>query len=63
MAFRLVQLTGHVSSSSEAKRLVKQGGFLVNEQKITDPTHMIEIKTDDIIRLGKKKNFFKVKLE
>jgi tyrosyl-tRNA synthetase len=63
MAFRLLQLTGLVSSSSDAKRIIKQGGFLLNEQKITNPATMLEIKTDDIIKVGKKKNFFKIKLE
>ena len=41
-------------STSEARRLVQQGGITVNDEKITDPKAMIAVTGDVIIKKGKK---------
>jgi tyrosyl-tRNA synthetase len=48
------------SSKSEAKRLVEQGGVMIDNEKITDSQKNIEIKNDIIIKAGKR-NFVKIK--
>lgn len=47
------------SSKSEARRLVEQGGVSVDDNKITSPSEVIEIKDKVIIKKGKK-TFLKV---
>jgi tyrosyl-tRNA synthetase len=49
-----------VTSRSEAKRLIEQGGVRINDKKINDWQKNIVIKKDDIIQVGKR-NFIKVK--
>jgi tyrosyl-tRNA synthetase len=48
-----------VSSKAEARRLVEQGGFSVNDNKITDWQKEINLKEGDIIKAGKRK-FLKI---
>ena len=54
----LLVLTDLVPSKSEARRLVSQGGLLINQEKIIDPNFIIDSKylIDDymIIQKGKK---------
>ena len=50
----LLVLTGLCSSKSEARRLVEQGGVSVDDEKITNPSQMIEIKDSVKIKKGKK---------
>ena len=45
---------GFGNSNSEIKRVISQGGFQVNEQKITDPNKILDLKDDDIIKYGKR---------
>ncbi len=49
------------TSRSDAKRLVQQGGISVNDQIIKDPSTIIDLENDQIIRVGKRK-FVKIKL-
>ena len=55
----LLVLTGLCASKSEARRLVEQGGVMVNDEKIATPSQMIEIKDSVKIKKGKK-TFLKV---
>lgn len=55
----LVEL-GAVSSRSEAKRVIEQGGTAVNDQVITDPKASFIPQDDSIIRVGKRK-YIKIK--
>jgi len=51
-----------VSSKSEAKRLIVQGGIRVNDERISDINFVLEPKDDVVIRVGKRK-FFKLRLK
>ncbi|MGC8776301.1 MAG: tyrosine--tRNA ligase [Minisyncoccia bacterium] len=55
----LVLLTKILKSKSEAWRLILQGGFQINNQPIKNPKEMINLKNNDIIKIGKH-NFFKI---
>ena len=49
-----------VSSKSEAKRLITQGGVRINGEKIIDPFAELEIKNGMVLQVGKRR-FFKIK--
>ncbi|BBE32111.1 tyrosine--tRNA ligase [Tepiditoga spiralis] len=48
-------------SKSEIKRLIKQGGIKLNNEKITDFTTTLTLSDGDILKVGKRK-FFKIKI-
>jgi len=54
-AARVLLQTALVSSSSEAKRMIKQLGVSINGDKITDPQTSITPQTGMIVRVGKRK--------
>ncbi len=59
---KIMQACGFVSSLSEGKRAVEQGGVSVNNEKITDPFKKFtkdDFKSDFLLKKGKKK-FVKV---
>ncbi|KLO24126.1 MULTISPECIES: tyrosine--tRNA ligase [unclassified Marinitoga] len=58
-AIDLIMKTKSVSSKSEAKRLISQGAVKINDVKINDPFQLLEIKGDEILRIGKRR-FFKL---
>ena len=51
----LVKETGLLSSTSEARRLIEQGGFKINDEAIKDVKAVVKIQSGMIIRAGKKK--------
>ena len=55
----LLVLSGLCASKSEARRLVEQGGVSVDNEKVANPSQVIEIKEQVIIKKGKK-TFLKV---
>jgi tyrosyl-tRNA synthetase len=57
----LVMLTKIPASKSEARRLVEQGSVEVDGQKITDVKHVLKVKDGMILKVGKKKLYFKLK--
>ncbi len=59
VAEEIVLLSNIVKSKGEAKRLIMQGGFDINNQKFLNPKELIELKKGDIIKIGKHK-FFKI---
>ncbi|GAB6188515.1 tyrosine--tRNA ligase [Marinitoga arctica] len=59
-AINLLMKTKSISSKSEAKRLINQGAVKLNSSKINDPFQLLEIKDDEILRIGKRR-FFKLK--
>jgi tyrosyl-tRNA synthetase len=61
-AAKLLQHCGLVTSGGEAKRMVKQGGAYINQDKISD--HNAEIKPEDqmVVRIGKRK-YAKLKIK
>jgi len=52
---RLMVLCGMVPSTSEARRLIKQGGVEVDGQRVLDPDYELEPRTGTVIRAGKRK--------
>ncbi len=53
---------GAVSSSSEAKRLIKQGGVKIDGLPVKDPFCTANFKGGEILRVGKLK-FYRIKLQ
>lgn len=49
-----------VSSKSEARRMVEQGGVRVNQEKVEGWKDVIDLKSGDVVQVGKRK-FAKVK--
>jgi len=49
-----------VSSKSEAKRLINQGGVRINGTKINDPFDKIEIEDGMVVQIGKRR-FYKLR--
>jgi len=62
---KILLLLGQVSSVAEAERLMKPGGFEVNEQKIQDPSAKLDLTRPGsyTLRLGKKGKFARVVVE
>jgi tyrosyl-tRNA synthetase len=57
----LVKL-GLVSSNSEARRMIQQGGVRVNQEKVTDIQADIQVKNGLVVQVGKRK-FARIRLE
>jgi len=55
IASKLLLACKLVSSSSEAKRMIKQGGAMVDGRRITDPNEQITPTEGMIIQVGKRK--------
>ncbi|RDV83199.1 tyrosine--tRNA ligase [Ammonifex thiophilus] len=53
--FRLLFLSGLVSSLSEARRLISQGGVRVDEERITDPQVPVVPRPGMVLRAGKRR--------
>lgn len=51
-----------VASGGEAKRMVKQGGVKVNDNKVTDPNQQITPESGMVVQVGKRK-FAKLKVK
>ncbi len=58
----LIVFVKFASSKGEAKRLVQQGGVSIDGEKISDPQFIVKIKSDLILKVGKRK-FVKLKLK
>lgn len=52
---KLIQLVALAPSSSEAKRLIKQGAVSLDGQLINDPQQDLKIKSGQILKVGKRK--------
>ncbi len=62
MASKLLLHCRFVSSGSEAKRMIKQGGCTIDSRKISDPNEQITPADGVVIQLGKR-NFAKLKVK
>ena len=51
----LLKEAGMTGSTSEAIRMIKQGGVRINEEKITDPKHSVSKGASSIYQVGKRK--------
>ncbi|MBC7329793.1 tyrosine--tRNA ligase [bacterium] len=58
---RLLLLSGYVSGTREAKRLISQGAIKVNKQQISNSDLDIPVEDGMIIQIGKRK-FFRVRI-
>ncbi len=58
----LIVFVKFATSKGEAKRLVQQGGVSIDGEKIIDPQKIIQLKSDLILKVGKRK-FIKLKLK
>jgi len=56
---KLLAQTGCVSSTSEARRLIQQGGVYINDKRIEDENQKIQLDGEILVRIGRKK-FFKI---
>ncbi len=52
---KLLVLTGLAASMSEARRLVEQGGFSVDGEKVTDPKAALTLIDGQVLKVGKRK--------
>ena len=50
------------SSTSEAMRLIKQGGVKIDSEKVADPKFKIQSGSEAIYQVGKRK-FLKIKIK
>ena len=57
----LVMLTKLCPSKSEARRMIEQGGVELEGVKKQDPKEVLHPKTGQILKVGKKKNYFRLK--
>lgn len=51
---KLVQETGILTSNSEIRRLITQGGIKLDGQKLADPQSEVTLKTGQVLQIGKK---------
>lgn len=58
----LVMLTQIPPSKGEGRRLVEQGGVELDGAKLTDPKTALKLKDGQILRVGKKQKFFRLKV-
>lgn len=54
-AAKLLVHTGLAPSMSEARRLVEQGGFTLDGQKVTDPRAALTVSDGQVLKAGKRK--------
>lgn len=52
---RLLTMTGLVSSNSEAKRLVLQGGVRIGDRRMMDPDEGVKLFDGMVVRIGKRR--------
>lgn len=48
-------------SKSETRRMIKNGGIRLNQEKVEDPNHIVEIHNNLVLQVGKRK-FVKLKI-
>lgn len=56
----LLRATGIPASNGEARRLIEQGGVELDGARMNDPRVELELKEGAILRVGKKRKFFRV---
>lgn len=58
---RLLVLAGLAPSSSEARRLISQGGVEINQQRVDDPQANVRVEDGMVVRAGRRR-FARVRL-
>jgi tyrosyl-tRNA synthetase len=59
--FDLVKLTRPDQSKGDTRRLIRQGGVEINSDKVTDPAEMLLLRTNDILKVGKR-HWYRIEL-
>lgn len=54
-AAKLLVTAGMAASVSEARRLIEQGGFTVDGEKVTDPRAELQLASGQVLKAGKRK--------
>lgn len=54
-AARLLVVTGLAPSTGEARRLIEQGGFTIDGEKVTDPRAELTVSAGQVLKAGKRK--------
>ncbi|MFZ5815381.1 MAG: tyrosine--tRNA ligase [Bacillota bacterium] len=54
-AARVLVVTGLAPSMGEARRLIEQGGFTVDGEKVTDPKAELRLSSGQVLKAGKRK--------
>ncbi len=52
---KLLVLAGLAQSNAEARRLIEQGGFRINQRQIPPDTDDVELKSGDVLQAGKRR--------
>jgi len=52
---KLLILCGFAATNGEARRLIQQGGVSINNETVNDPALNIEIKSEMILKVGKRR--------
>ncbi len=52
---KLVTAAGFASSSSDARRLISQGAVSIDEEKITDSSTQVTLRTGQVLKVGKRR--------
>lgn len=60
-ALEVVVAAGVFTSKSEARRLIEQGGFDVDNLPKTNPTEVLKFKGGEVLKIGKRR-FFRLKI-
>lgn len=58
---QVLKQSGLTASTSEATRMIKQGAIKINDTKITDLKQMVNVGSNDIYQVGKRK-YLRIKL-
>jgi tyrosyl-tRNA synthetase len=56
----ILRKTGLAASNNEARRIIEQGGVEIDGRKVTDPAAPLKIKAGGVLRVGKKKRYFRL---
>lgn len=59
-AFQLLVKIGAAKSNGEARRLITQGGVLIDGSKVLDPNVQVNLSTPFILKVGKRK-FYRIR--
>ncbi|MFH1228619.1 MAG: tyrosine--tRNA ligase [Planctomycetota bacterium] len=60
---KLLTAIGAVKSTSDARRMIEQGGVTLDNLKITEAGSQVQVKSGQILKVGKKNRFYRLRLE
>lgn len=60
---KLLVTIGAVKSTSDARRIIEQGGVTLDSNKVTDANSETAVKSGQILKVGKKNKFYRLRIE